>query len=179
MTAISVKFSPLTAGELASTVSSIAPRIWGRLRYRLPPTVPTDLADVLTGTSGQDTIDGLAGNDTISGLGDDDLLIGGPGTDTLNGGTGNDTLNGGIALDFLDGGSGTDTATYADATTALIVDLANPGVNTGEAAGDTFTSIENLTGSSLNDNLRGDPDPIRFRAAMATIPFMAAVATTT
>ena len=34
--------------------------------------------------------------------------------------------------------------------------LVNPSVNTGDAARDTYYSIENLTGSNFNDTLTGD-----------------------
>ena len=39
---------------------------------------------------------------------------------------------------------------------ALTVNLGNPVSNTGEAAGDTYNSIENLRGSGFNDTLIGD-----------------------
>jgi len=54
------------------------------------------------------------------------------------------------------GGSGTDRAQYSDATAGLTVDLLTPANNTGIAAGDTYSSIENLFGSSFNDQLSGD-----------------------
>jgi len=56
----------------------------------------------------------------------------------------------------LDGGLGTDTASFANATGSVTVNLLPGGTNGGEAAGDTLTSIENLTGSAFNDTLTGD-----------------------
>jgi len=50
---------------------------------------------------------------------------------------------------------GTDTASYEDAATGVIADLDNSTVNSGEADGDLYSSIEGLTGSDFNDNLRG------------------------
>jgi len=53
----------------------------------------------------------------------------------------------------LDGGTGIDTVVY---NSAVIVSLENSLLNTGEAAGDTFTSIENINGSFGNDTLSGN-----------------------
>ncbi|RPE62830.1 hemolysin type calcium-binding protein, partial [Pacificibacter maritimus] len=78
------------------------------------------------------------------------------GDDTLNGGTGHDTLIGGAGADALIGGAGTDRAQYTDATASVRVDLWNSSVNTGYAAGDTFSSIENLMGSNHDDMLSGN-----------------------
>ena len=91
--------------------------------------------------------DGLGGHDTLSGS---------KGSDTLNGGEGNDTLIGGEGSDTLDGGAGNDTVSYADATAGVLVDLAAATNNIGDAASDTFSSIENLTGTSHTDHLSGD-----------------------
>jgi Ca2+-binding RTX toxin-like protein len=49
----------------------------------------------------------------------------------------------------------TDTASYASATAAVRADIANPGSNTGDAAGDTYIDIEALLGSRYNDTLSG------------------------
>jgi Ca2+-binding RTX toxin-like protein len=103
--------------------------------------------DTLTGDSGANVLDGGAGND---------LLDGGAGNDSLYGGAGNDTLIGGAGSDILDGGAGTDTASYATSTSGVSVNLSTGAASGGDAAGDTFISIENLTGSAFNDTLTGD-----------------------
>ncbi|MCB1492024.1 MAG: hypothetical protein KDJ77_09545 [Rhodobiaceae bacterium] len=108
----------------------------------------TEYADDLTGTDHADTIDGLGGNDTITGL---------AGADNLKGGTGNDTIEGGPGGDAIDGGTGTDTATYAHSSSGVTVQLQYNIATGGDAAGDTLTSIERLTGSSHNDLLVGNP----------------------
>lgn len=123
-------------------------------------------ADNLSGTAGADHIDGFGGNDTLFGLGGndrlyggegDDQLQGGAGADSLHGGNGTDYLFGGAGADYLDGGAGaSDWAQYDLAATGVRVDLTAPATNTGEAAGDRFVSIENLSGSAYNDTIRGN-----------------------
>jgi Ca2+-binding RTX toxin-like protein len=108
---------------------------------------------------GSDEDDILRGNSTandISGLDGDDTLVGRAGDDDLNGNNGDDVLNGGEGADALDGGRGIDTATYVDATTGVTANLTNSASNSGEATGDTYNSIENLTGSAFNDALTGN-----------------------
>ncbi|MBB5665011.1 Ca2+-binding RTX toxin-like protein [Rhizobium leguminosarum] len=77
-------------------------------------------------------------------------LTGNAGDNVISGGTGNDTLIGGAGADQLIGGAGTDSASYANATAAITLDLKN-GVHTGDAAGDSFDSIETFIGSNFND----------------------------
>ena len=104
----------------------------------------------LNGTPGPNIINGLAGNDVLNGL---------AGNDELNGGAGNDTLNGGAGADVLDGGADSNIASYVDASVGVVVYLkASDGSNEGEAAGDTYSNIENLTGSGHDDTLQGDDD---------------------
>ena len=100
-----------------------------------------------TGNSLRNAITGNAGNNTLNGLG---------GNDALSGGNGNDTLIGGSGADVLNGGTGTDRASYATATGGVVAKLNFPSNNTGDAAqGDTYVSIENLSGSNFNDALYG------------------------
>jgi len=104
--------------------------------------------DFLAGDDGLNGLVGGAGNDTLVGLGGVDYLIGGSGDDTLNGGDG---------ADWLFGDGDTDTASYLLlAAGGLTASLANPGSNTGHAAGDRYFSIENLEGTNRADSLQGD-----------------------
>jgi Ca2+-binding RTX toxin-like protein len=124
----------------------------------------TEQADVLQGTYHNDEIHGRGGNDNIESSAGDDKLFGEEGNDTLDGsygndvldgGAGNDTLRGGEGADTLIGGEGMDNASYVLATKGVMVDLATGGI-TNEAAGDTYSGIENLFGSMYGDILNGD-----------------------
>ncbi len=110
----------------------------------------------LEGTGSHDTLTGNGAANLITGNAGDDTLDGGAGDDMLDGGAGNDVLIGSAGADQLMGSSGTDTASYASATTGVQASLRTPASNTGDAAGDSYTSIENLAGSSNNDTLEGD-----------------------
>lgn len=113
----------------------------------------------LIGSEGNDSLTGDGGRNSLSGRGGNDFLSGGGDDDTLDGDTGDDTLEGGAGRDALRGGADSDTAFYGNATAAvaawLVADEAAVK-NAGEAVGDTYTSIENLTGSRFNDTLAGD-----------------------
>ena len=110
------------------------------------------LADTITGDAGANVLQGVGGADLIRGAGGDDELLGGGGFDTLEGGAGGDILS---------GGAGSDTASYQGAAAGLRADLQFAGTNTGEAAGDIYASVENLTGSGFDDALYGTGDANR------------------
>jgi Ca2+-binding RTX toxin-like protein len=111
----------------------------------------------ITGGAGDDTIAGNAGADILSGGSGADSVSGLAGNDVLYGGDGDDVLIGGVGADILIGGSGADTASYDGATAAVTVFLASSqGTSTGEAGGDSFVSVENITGSAYSDTLYGD-----------------------
>jgi Ca2+-binding RTX toxin-like protein len=116
-----------------------------------PPSGPTEGDD-----KGAGALMGTALADSLSGLGGSDELYGLEGDDSLSGGLGDDVLIGGAGRDVLDGGAGVDTASYATAKAGLRADLSYPTKSTGDAAGDVFTSIENLIGSDFNDSLGGN-----------------------
>ncbi len=109
--------------------------------------------DILLGNALANTITGTAGGDSIVGLDGNDSLIGLGGSDTLNGSAGNDTLAGGIGGDSLDGGADYDFASFIGATGGVTARLDFSSLNTGEAAGDSYTSIEGLIGSQFSDFL--------------------------
>ena len=120
--------------------------------------------DTLNGQGGDDELSGGDGEDTLNGQTENDELHGGNGDDTLNGGAGNDVLFGdadndrligGLGADALAGGSGTDIASYESALAGVTALMLNAAQNTGDAAGDTYSSIENLVGSDFDDVLGG------------------------
>lgn len=113
------------------------------------------LANWLSGEEGNDVLRGNAGSDSLVGGFGKDTLDGGTGNDTLRGDDGDDLLIGGGGADILDGGDDIDTASYAGASKGVTASLANAKLNTNDARGDTYTSIENLTGTSHADKLFG------------------------
>ncbi|MFN4172339.1 MAG: heparin lyase I family protein, partial [Pseudorhodobacter sp.] len=94
----------------------------------------------VTGTIYGDLIAGDDGDNWIRGLGDYDWIVGSWGNDTLDGGTGRDTV------------------AYSSAPGGVWATLLGKIGNVGQANGDVFISIENLTGSSHADRLTGDND---------------------
>ncbi|OYW52281.1 MAG: hypothetical protein B7Y80_20175 [Hyphomicrobium sp. 32-62-53] len=102
------------------------------------------------GGSGNNTMVGSTVSDILSGEGGADTLFGLAGSDTLNGGEGNDLLVGGAGADVINGGNGSDTASYISSVSGVTINLVS-GVHLGDAAGDTFSSIENFRLTASND----------------------------
>lgn len=95
----------------------------------------------------------------------ENTIYGGPGQDTLWGNAtaqtlisyaSSDVLRGGDGADHHQGGDGIDLADYSDATTGVTVDFGDGANNTGFAAGDTYSDIEGISGSSFDDHLTAD-----------------------
>jgi len=114
-----------------------------------------DLFDSSLGVYGNGSVDGGAGDDTLTGSAYADLLLGGADADELWGNAGNDTLDGGSGADELHGGAGFDLVRYSG-TAAVVASLATPALNTGLARGDSYDSIEGLTGGARADRLSGN-----------------------
>lgn len=98
------------------------------------------------GSDFNDRLIGDGGNNDLRGFDGDDLLIGNDGRDILTGGLG---------ADDLQGGAGIDTASYLAATSGVELNLVSGGT-VGEAAGDTFSGIEQVFGSNFDDVISGD-----------------------
>jgi Ca2+-binding RTX toxin-like protein len=143
------------------------------------PTIPsgtgslrlgTNLAEAITGGTGNDTmygyagsdsLDGGAGNDYIDGGIDNDVMYGGMGNDTLVGGAGNDTLTGVIfptsgnptpglgEIDSLIGGANADTfvlgdvfAVYYNDNNAASAGLSDYAIITGFSTAEDFIRLK-------------------------------------
>ena len=130
----------------------------------------------------ESTLEGGAGDDTYV-LSKPDLIteLVGEGTDTVKAnfsyrlganlenlqllgggnraGRGNgldNAITGNSGDNLLDGLAGSDTASFANASTAVTVSLAIAGAQTTGFGSDTLLNFENLTGSRFNDHLTGD-----------------------
>ena len=115
-----------------------------------------DSVEAVTGSAHADRLGGDGGANLLTGGAGSDVLLGRAAADMLLGGLGDDILIGGAAADRLEGGDGTDTAAYTDAAAAIFLDLTTPGLNSGDAAGDVFISIDAFAGSAFDDTLAGD-----------------------
>jgi Ca2+-binding RTX toxin-like protein len=112
---------------------------------------------VLHGGLDSDMIDGGYDSDTIYGDAGIDYLMGNRGHDRLFGGEGDDVLIGGLGSDILNGGAGVDKVDYAYSASGVTVSLVSGATGSGgDAAGDTFSGIENILGSTHNDTLTGN-----------------------
>ncbi len=108
-----------------------------------------------------------AGTNTVTAGSGSDTLIGGSGTNRLIGGSGPDTLIAGTGPSDLVAGSGADAfigwfspttaaADYSAAPAGVTVDLANPSLDKGWAAGDTFNQVHNVIAPNFASTLIGD-----------------------
>jgi len=117
--------------------------------------IGSEFDDYLAGNASNNTIWGGAGADTLWGFGGSvNYLYGGDGADTLVGSSG---------IDYMDGGDGTDplrfngdTISYQLSTSGVTASMLDPSINKGDAAGDTYTKMEDLTGTNYDDVLHGD-----------------------
>ena len=116
---------------------------------------------IINGTEGDDIfLQGYGEDDTIYGFGGRDTLYGAGGQNFLYGGNDTDNLVGGSGIDHIDGGNGIDTLSYQLSTAGVTVSLVNPGINTGWAAGDSYVSVEDVTGTEYDDIIYGDDQAV-------------------
>jgi Ca2+-binding RTX toxin-like protein len=109
------------------------------------------IEDVI-GTRFNDIIVGNQSNNVLDGGDGDDYLDGAAGLNTLIGGKGNDTFQAFDGTNHMVGGNGIDTVLYAS-DNGMVINLTDPSLNTDEAAGDTYETVENVV---INANLGDD-----------------------
>jgi Ca2+-binding RTX toxin-like protein len=97
----------------------------------------TILADVITGSTGNDNLSGLDGADIISGGDGNDTISGGTGPDIISGGTGNDAISGIGGFDLIYGGSGNDSLTGNNGNDTIVGGFGNDSL-AGSGGNDTF-----------------------------------------
>ena len=117
------------------------------------------------------TLIGSSFNDTLIGGDGDDVLFGGAGDDQLDGGNGKNTLDGGLGDDrflLVPGSTGVvfdvlghDTLDFSEALQGITIDLALGAgqKQTVDVAGNGLSlngQFEDVIGSELSDNIRGD-----------------------
>ena len=93
--------------------------------------------------------------ENLTGSVGDDNLTGDAGANVLDGAEGDDTLTGGGGTDIIDGGAGIDTNSFAGIGLGVTATLAADGTGIADygMVNETFTGIENLTGSDNDDVL--------------------------
>jgi Ca2+-binding RTX toxin-like protein len=94
--------------------------------------------------------DNLTGNDLVN------HLRGQLGNDLLLGAGGNDNIFGGGGADTLDGGEGIDQLFYEDSDAGVSISLTTNTADGGHAIGDIISNFEYITGSKLDDLLKGN-----------------------
>lgn len=124
---------------------------------------------LIRGFDGDDVIFGGAGSDEIYGDDGDDLiwsfdagsdssgsepetLYGGAGNDRLTGLSGSQVIDGGDGTDVMDGGTGIDTATYADASQGVDVNLTTGEGYDGDLSYAQFGEYGTATFSNSGDS---------------------------
>jgi Ca2+-binding RTX toxin-like protein len=98
---------------------------------------------------------------SIHGTNAGDSLYGTAAADIITGNGGDDVLKGFGGADWLIGGTGIDTAFYGDSPTGVVITLADGRAWGGSAEDDLLIHIENLYGSSHDDDLTGWDDANR------------------
>ncbi len=119
--------------------------------------------DTLVGNNGKNWLTGGAGNDTIAGLDGNDFLYGAARQGhAVRRRERRLSSTAALDADKLDGGNGNDNVDYTWATGKVTINLANLALNTGDAKGDTYFSIEEFYGSSFGDTFIGNTAADRF-----------------
>ena len=172
--AIANMYGAQTAANLGDTVYGFNASAWINRIYHA--NIYNDVSYTVFDNQGIDTLDysgfaqsqrinlnaesvsnvgGLTGNIVIARGTVIENAVGGSGADTLIGNAADNLLTGGLGGDTLNGGAGLDTAGYLGSAAGITLFLDTGAASGGDAAGDTFSSIENVAGSNFNDALYG------------------------
>ena len=121
--------------------------------------------DRITGTSASDTVSyatatsavnvslSLKGAQSTGGSFFDDLIS----IENILGSSFGDTLDGDSGNNIIDGAAGSDTVSYRNASSAVVISLSlTTAQATGGAGLDTLLNLENVIGSSFSDRLQGN-----------------------
>jgi len=125
------------------------------------PTQPTEEADQIIGTDGDDDIEALGGNDEITAGDGDDTIAGGAGDDVIDAGDGDDRIlwEAGDGRDIIDGGGGTDELRIRGSTeneTFFIETVADYLARTGSSA----ETLQALTDIVVSRSVGGGPSSV-------------------
>lgn len=112
--------------------------------------------DRITGNVDDNDLRGRGGMDQLLGLAGADTLRGGAGRDKLFGGAGDDLLIGNKGADLFRGGPGSDLVSFLSSATGVTVNLREGRGRGGDAQGDRYVAIEDITGSQRHDVLTGN-----------------------
>ncbi|MGL4320042.1 MAG: calcium-binding protein, partial [Paracoccaceae bacterium] len=140
-------FSRATSGvdiDLGSTAGQ-GGGATGKQLFGIEAVIGSDHADTLAGNDDANLLSGGLGNDLLT-LGRGDTVMGDDGNDTVMAAAGAATVIGGEGFDLLD---------YSNALTGFVLDLSDPGANTGMARGHVISEVENFAGSRFDDTLVG------------------------
>jgi Ca2+-binding RTX toxin-like protein len=144
----------LEGGDGADILDGGQERYGDMVSYAGSVAVTVDLS-VTTAQTGSGPVNGdvLIGIEGLIGSSQADVLRGNGSDNRLVGGDGDDTLHGGSGADTLDGGSGTDVVSFIYASRGVGVRLDGGASWDGDAAGDIYLGVENLTGSNHDDEV--------------------------
>ncbi|WP_271078640.1 calcium-binding protein [Aurantiacibacter sp. MUD61] len=117
-----------------------------------------------TASGGEAHGDSFTSIESIEGSSHSDDLRARAATGKLAGLGGSDILRASTGAIAFDGGEGIDTVDYADSTAGVYVNLGSGTGSGGWAAGDTYSSIEQVIGSNFGDTIHGTDESERFQA---------------
>jgi len=122
-----------------------------------PDAEPTNDADLIIGTDGNDVIDLLDGDDVLSAGDGDDVIRGDMGDDLIFGGAGNDRLIGEQGDDCLHGGEGNDAIFGLEDNDQIFGEAGDDrlGGGTGDDFVDGGEGNDTMFGGDGNDSLFG------------------------